>query len=125
MITRFWHVGFAVNDREQGIVEYERLGFVVRQKFEIDNIKALAVHMDHPSGSSIELFEFQDPTHPKVEFIKRHMAFLSDDFDNDLQKFLDDGHELVIPKTVGVTVTYAYIKDSSGNCIEIAEQKNV
>lgn len=123
MITRFWHVGLEVDDLEKGIVEYQKLGFFVKQRFEKDEPKSLAAHMDHPNGSSIELWQFIDKSHELVRYIKQHMAFVSDDLDKDIQDFVSNGYELVIPKTVGVTVTYAYIKDSSGNYIELAEQK--
>jgi catechol 2,3-dioxygenase-like lactoylglutathione lyase family enzyme len=123
MITKFWHAGVAVKDLEKAIGEYGKLGFVLDKRFEKPEPHLLAAIMNHPHGSSVELFEFLDTTHPQVEFIKRHMAFMSDDFDNDLQGLLDEGYELAIPKTTGVTVVYAFIKDSSGNYIEIATEK--
>ncbi len=125
MIKKFWHVGLTVNNLEEGIAEYEKLGFTLADKgvLEKPEPKAHFAFLDHANGSGIELWEWLEKDHPQIEFIKRHMAFESDDFDNDLQKLTDEGYELVIPKTPGVTVTYAFIKDKSGNYIEIAERK--
>jgi catechol 2,3-dioxygenase-like lactoylglutathione lyase family enzyme len=122
MIKKFWHVGLSVANLEEGIAEYQKFGFEVAQRFEKPEPKAHAAHMTHPNGSGIELWEWLEKDHPQIEFIKRHMAFESDDFDSDLQKLLDDGFELVIPKNKGVTVTYAFVKDKTGNYIEIAER---
>jgi catechol 2,3-dioxygenase-like lactoylglutathione lyase family enzyme len=124
MIKKFWHVGLTVNNLDMGIAEYEKLGFELDHKFEKPEPKAHAAHMKHSNGSGIELWEWIDEGHPQVEFIRRHMAFESDDFDNDVKELLARGYELVIPKTPGVTVTYAFVKDKSGNFIEIAERKS-
>ena len=124
MIKKFWHVGLTVNNLEQGIAEYEKLGFVVVQKFEKPEPKAYAAHMTHPNGSGIELWEWMDKDHPLIKIIERHIAFESDDIDSDLSELTEDGYEIVIPKTQGVTATYAFIRDKSGNYIEIAERKS-
>ena len=123
MITRFWHVGLTVDDLEKGIAEYEKLGFELEKRIEKPEPHLFAAIMNHSDGSSVELIEFIDQSHPQNEFIKQHMAFISDDLDVDVQSLIDSGYDLVIPKTKGVIVTYAYLKDSSGNCIELAEQK--
>jgi catechol 2,3-dioxygenase-like lactoylglutathione lyase family enzyme len=79
MIKKFWHVGLSVANLEDGIAEYQKLGFEVSQKFETPEPKAHAAHMLHPNGSGIELWEWLEKDHPQIEFIKRHMAFESDD----------------------------------------------
>ncbi len=65
-----------------------------------------------------------DKNHPQVEFIKNHTAFVSDDQDADVQKLVDDGWEVVIPKTTGVKVTYVFLRDPSRNYVEIADVKD-
>jgi catechol 2,3-dioxygenase-like lactoylglutathione lyase family enzyme len=123
MIKKFWHVGLTVNNLEKGIAEYQRLGFEVAKRFEKPEPKAHAAHMTHPNGSGIELWEWIDKDHPQIEFIKRHIAFESDDLETDLKELTKNGYEVVIPKTKGVTAVYAFVKDKSGNYIEIAEKK--
>jgi len=46
----------------------------------------------------------------------------SDDQKSDIQELVDNGCELAIPITKGVTLTYAFVKDPSGNYIEIGQR---
>ena len=124
MITKFWHVGLTVKDLDEAIAQYEELGFKLVQKFKKSEPKALAAHLNHSSGSGIEIFQWFDKNHPQVEFIKSHLAFISDDIDEDITKLLDRGYTMVIPKSAGVTVSYfTFLKDPGGNYIELAELK--
>jgi catechol 2,3-dioxygenase-like lactoylglutathione lyase family enzyme len=123
LIKKFWHVGLSVANLEEGIAEYEKLGFEVVQKFEKPEPKAHAAHMTHPNGSGVELWEWVEKDHPLIKVIERHIAFESDNLEDDLGRLIKDGYEIVIPKTQGVTAVYAFIKDKSGNYIEIAERK--
>jgi catechol 2,3-dioxygenase-like lactoylglutathione lyase family enzyme len=113
MIKRFWHTGFGVKDLEKAIVEYETLGFKVMQRFEKTEPRSIAVHMDHHNGSSIELFQFFDEKHPQVEFIKQHMAFVTDNIDEDIKKLESEGCEVV--------KHFAFLRDQNGQYIELAE----
>ncbi len=123
MIRKFWHVGLSVENLDKAIAEYKKLGFNVAQKFEKPEPKAHAAHLTHPNGSGIEMWEWIDHDHPQVEFIKNHIAFQSDNIDKDIESLVAQGWEVVIPKTVGVTVTYSFVRDPSGDYIEIAEVK--
>lgn len=122
MIRKFWHVGFGVEDIDKAIEEYESLGFKLVQKFEKDEPKSKAAHLTHPNGSGIEMFQFLDKNHPQVEFIKQHMAFVTDNIDEDIKKLQDSGCKIAIPKSVGVTVKhFAFLRDPNGQYIELAE----
>ena len=121
MIKKFWHVGVTVQDLDEAIAQYEKLGFELEKKFEKPEPHGLAAIVKHPNGSSLELWQWLDKDHPQVAFISNHLAFLSDDIDSDVQKLIDAGGRVVIPKTKGVLVTYAYVQDKDGNYIEIAE----
>lgn len=119
MITRFLRNAFSVDDIIQGISQYEKIGYRLIIKFEKPEPRAMVAHMSN-GESLIELWQFIDKEHPLVEVIKSHIALESDDLDKDLIDLQDYGFEIVIPKTKGVVLTYAFIKDSSGNYIEIA-----
>ena len=124
MIKKFWHVGLTVKNLDQAIEQYQKLGFELIDKFEKDEPHAYAAQLKHPSGSGIELWQWLDEKHPQVEFIKNHLAFVSDDINGDVKMLVDQGFEIVIPKTKGITVTYVFVRDPSGNYIEIAEVKD-
>jgi catechol 2,3-dioxygenase-like lactoylglutathione lyase family enzyme len=124
MIKKFWHVGMTVKSLDDSIVQYKKLGFEVVDKFEKPEPHAMAAILTHPNGSGIELWQWLDLDHPQVEFIKSHLAFISNDQDADVQKLVDEGWEIVIPKTTGVIVTYVFLRDPSGNYVEIADVKD-
>jgi catechol 2,3-dioxygenase-like lactoylglutathione lyase family enzyme len=122
MIKKFWHVGFGVENLDAAIAEYQALGFEIVRRFEKNEPKSLAAHMSHSNGSGVEMFQFIDKSHPQVEFIKHHIAFVTDDIDSDIKMLLDRGCEIVIPKTAGVTVkNFAFLRDANGQHIELAE----
>lgn len=122
MIQGFLHAGFEVDDMESAIEFYQKMGFVLDKQFDKPEPKAKAAKMTSSTKTSIELWQFFDKDHPQVEFIRRHIAVESDDLDKDVDMLLDAGGKLVIPKTKGVTLTYAFVKDSSGNFIEVAQR---
>ncbi|MDB5160818.1 MAG: hypothetical protein JWO96_198 [Candidatus Saccharibacteria bacterium] len=124
MIEKFWHVGVTVKDLDKSIDHYKKLGFAVVDKFEKGEPHAFAAELTHPNGSGLELWQWLDPDHPQVEFIKDHLAFVSSDQDADVQELVDQGWEIVIPKTTGVKVTYVFLRDPNGNYVEIADIKD-
>ncbi len=124
MIKKFWHVGLSVKNLDEAIAYYKNLGFEIVDKFEKSEPHALAAEMKHANGSGIEIWQWLDHSHPQVEFIKNHIAFVSDDQDADVQKLVDQGWEIVIPKTTGVKVTYVFLRDPSGNYVEITDIKD-
>lgn len=122
MIKKFWHVGFSVNNLDNAIAQYESLGFKLVQRFEKTQPKSLAAHMNHPNGSGIEMFQFIDKNHPQVEFIKQHIAFISNNIEEDLKILESQGCQVVIPVTAGVTVKkFSFIRDPNEQYIELAE----
>lgn len=123
MIKKFWHTGVTVKDLDKAIAEYELLGFKVTKRFEKPEPHANAAIVEHHNGSSLELWEWLDTTHPQVEYIKSHLAFMSDNLEEDIEKLVKEGCEVVIPKTEGVLVLYSYVRDPSGNYVEIAQEK--
>jgi catechol 2,3-dioxygenase-like lactoylglutathione lyase family enzyme len=120
MITTFLHTGIEVQDLEKALKFYENMGFKVVKRFEKPEPKAHVAHIVSKDGTRIELWQFLDINHPQVEFIRKHIAFSSNDLKNDIQELVKNGCEVVIPITKGVVLTYAFVRDPSGNYIEIA-----
>jgi catechol 2,3-dioxygenase-like lactoylglutathione lyase family enzyme len=120
---KFWHVGLTVDNLEESIPQYEQLGLEVKDKFEKDTPHALAALMIGPNGVGVELWQWLDPSHPQVEYIKNHLAFLSDDPRKDVQALVEVGCKVVIPENIGKIVTYTFLQDANGTYIEIAEAK--
>jgi predicted enzyme related to lactoylglutathione lyase len=123
MIKKFWHAGITVKNLDKAIAQYETLGFKLAKRFEKPEPHANAAIIEHSNGSALELWEWIDYEHPQVEYIKSHLAFVSDNIEEDIEKLVKQGCEVVIPKTEGVLVFYSYVRDPSGNYIEIAQEK--
>ncbi|MCW1907921.1 MAG: VOC family protein [Candidatus Saccharibacteria bacterium] len=122
MITKFLHTAFTVNDLDAAIAQYASLGFKLQKQFEKPEPHAMVAHVANAEGITFEIWQFIDSQHPQVEFIKRHIAFESDNLEVDLTKYKELGFEEVIPITQGVSMRYAFVRDQSGNCIEIGQR---
>lgn len=119
MIVRMHHFGMMVNDLEKEIKTYESFGFKVFKRFGKPGIKAA---MMFKGDAGIELFEFETPSGKLQTMTRKHSAFVSDDLENDIQKYIDRGYELAIPISKGdATKRWAYLKDKAGNYIELLE----
>ena len=125
MIKKFWHVGVSAKDLEKTIHEYEKLGFVLAERFDKPEPEAHVAQMDHPSGVGVEIWQWVDENHPQTEYIKDHVAFVSDDLDKDVEEFVADGCKIVIPRTQGIKVEYVFVKDPNGKYLEIVQEKQV
>ena len=73
--------------------------------------------------TTLELFEFHNPEHPQVEYIKSHIAIYSDDIENDVNTLIQQGYKLTIPITEGMVLKFAYVQDATGTNYEIATEK--
>jgi catechol 2,3-dioxygenase-like lactoylglutathione lyase family enzyme len=122
MITRMSHIGIEVQDIDEAVQFYKTMGFQLTLRFEKPEPKANAAHLVSPDGSMVELWQFLDKSHPQVEFIKRHIAVESNSLEADLDTFVKQGCQIVIPITKGVTMTYAFIRDVDGNYIEVTQK---
>jgi len=122
MITRFLHTAFEVQDLNEAIKFYRKLDFSLTKQFDKPEPQAKVAHLSSNNGVVFEIWQFIDKTHVQVEFIRRHIAFESDDLEQDIDKLVEDGCVLVIPITKGVTMTYAFVRDTSGNYLEIGQR---
>jgi catechol 2,3-dioxygenase-like lactoylglutathione lyase family enzyme len=119
VILRKHHVGMMVKDLNAEIAKYEAAGFKLDKRFIKPGMKAAMLFKD---GTGAELFEFENPDGELEQKVKQHTAYVSDDLEKDVQKFLDDGCELAIPIGKGViTKRFAYVKDRAGTYIELLE----
>lgn len=124
MAEKFWHVGLSVDDLDSAITQYESLGLKVVDKFEKNEPHALAALMIGANGSGVELWQWLDDGHPQVEFIRSHIAFLSDKPRETVAKLQEQGYQIVIPETIGKIVTYTFLLDPNGTYVEIAQAKD-
>jgi catechol 2,3-dioxygenase-like lactoylglutathione lyase family enzyme len=122
MLKRVLHTGVEVADLAQAIKLYEHLGFAVHNEFEKPEPKASVATMLR-GDVAFELWQFHDKAHSQVAFIRNHIAIYSDALEQDVQELLGEGYELVIPPTEGVVLRYAFVRDGSGACYEIATEK--
>ncbi len=122
MIGKFLHTGFEVNDLEEAIKFYKNLGFNLEKQFDKSEPKAKAAHVMNEDGTTFELWQFIDKDHPQVQYIRQHIAFETDDLDGDIKKLIESGCKVVIPKTKSMTLTYIFVLDSSGKCIELGQR---
>lgn len=121
MIIGIHHFGFAVEDLDNAVRLYEKMGFEVFMRFEKVTIGAKSV-MVKKGKSHIELWEFSDPKSELSQKIARHFAFESDDIEGDVQAYLEAGYKISIPISEGTVVKlFAYVQDALGNQIELLE----
>jgi catechol 2,3-dioxygenase-like lactoylglutathione lyase family enzyme len=122
MLTKILHTGLAVPDLASSIEMYKSLGFEVVKNFNKPDIDA-DVALVSKGETTFELFEFHNPDHPQVEFIRNHIAIYSNSLEEDIDKLVGQGYRLVIPITEGVIFRFAYVQDMSGTNYEIATDK--
>lgn len=113
MLTTFLHTGLAVPSLESSIKWYQSLGFEVVKKFTKSDIEA-EVAMVQKEGVTLELFQFNNPNHPHVQFIRNHLAFYSDSLEQDIEELVSKGFKIVIPITNGMVYRFAFLQDSAG-----------
>lgn len=123
MLKRVLHTGLAVPNLPDAIQLYRSLGFEVVKEFHKPDLKA-DVAMVAKDETTFELFEFSDPGHPQVQFIRNHIAIYSDNLEEDIDMLIGKGYTLTIPITEGIVFRFAYVQDDSGTNYEIATDKS-
>lgn len=83
MLKRVLHTGVAVDDLEKAVQLYESLGFLVHNRFEKPEPRAQVATVKK-GDVAFELWQFAEPAHPLVAFIRNHVALYSDDLEADL-----------------------------------------
>jgi len=117
MIKKVHHTSFQVSNIEKEIDFYKSLGFDLLKRFEKEKPKAKAAYLQ--KENIIEIWQLEDE-----DLSKKHIAFETDDLQEELGKFIENGFEIVTPITSGVTVErYAFVKDGNGNYFELFETK--
>jgi methylmalonyl-CoA/ethylmalonyl-CoA epimerase len=119
---KLWHAGFEVEDLEEAIIIWEKLGFKVSQKFEKDEPPAHAALLEDESGTGVELWQFTSDS-PLNKYIGRHIAFKCDDAKKTAKDLIAKGYREVIPFTQGIMVNYIFLEDEHGTYFELAEVK--
>lgn len=124
MIKGIHHVSLLVSDLEVETNIYNGLGFRVESEFEIVEESLSGVMLDR-NGTRLELLSFADKTKPLAMVMESHIAFESDAIGADLDVLLKNKCEIVLPIKEGTIVKKrAFVRDGSGNLLEILEVKN-
>jgi catechol 2,3-dioxygenase-like lactoylglutathione lyase family enzyme len=116
------HAGFTVQNLEEAIELYQKLGFTLSRKFEKPIPKAQVASMKDTNGVGLELWQFAED-HPLNTYIGRHIAFLCDDVRADAKVLTNAGFKEVIPFTEGVVLDYIFVQDTEGTVFELAQEK--
>lgn len=122
MITGLHHQGLQVANLNKTLGDYQAMGFELEKEFERADLFAKAAHIRYPQGGRLEFWEFSE-RHADHEFIQNHTAFASDNLEDDLQLFVDNGCKIVIPITQGAVARYAFVQDELGHNLELLEKK--
>lgn len=122
MLTHVLHTGLEVASLTEAVELYKSLGFEVTHQFEKSE-PSCKVAIVQKGDTAFELFQFDDPSHPGVPFLRHHVGFYSDDLEQDVQRFVEQGYKLVIPINEGMVYRFAYVQDRSGLCYEISTKK--
>ncbi len=123
MLKRILHTGLAVPNLQDAIKMYGSLGFQATKEFHKADLDA-DVAMVTKGETTFELFQFNNPDHPQVVFIRNHIAIYSDSIEEDVKTLLENGYRLTIPITEGMVFRFAYVQDSVGCNYEIATEKD-
>lgn len=120
------HTAIPVRNTEESVTFYEKLGFVIDEKWERPDWQMIGQMLVHPSGFAIELIAHQKntnidfPEHPEV----LHIAIPVKDLPKQLEMLKRVGATIVRPTTQGIKVQrLAFIKDPNGFVIELFEPK--
>lgn len=123
VLKKVLHTGLAVPKLKTAVELYQSLGFEVAKKFHKPDLDA-DIAMVSKGQTTFELFQFNNPNHPQIEFIRNHIAIYSDAIEEDISKLLTQGYKLTIPITEGMVFRFAYVQDTSGTNYEIATEKH-
>ena len=124
MIRKIDHTGLLADDLGATIARLEKIGFEKEAEFNLTKPKAKGALLAHEGGGKVELFEFEDEAEEWVEYIRNHVAFASNDVKNDITLLEGQGYNLTIPLQEFDEVSYAFLRDESGNNVELIERKS-
>lgn len=123
MIYELNHFGIVIKNLEKSLAFYQDVlgGKVVYQGF-IPGNKTDIVYLN-VGGGLIEFLHRADPG-PDEKFGINHIAFMSDDLDNDYARLTDAGYEgLLAPKVAGTGVgRLSFVADPNGVRVEILQR---
>jgi len=122
MLKSILHTGLAVPDLQAAMELYASLGFEVQKQFHKDDLQA-DIAIITKGETAFELLQFNDPSHPQIQFIRNHIAIYSDDLEHDIAELQQQGYKLTIPITEGMVYRFAYLQDTAGTNYEIATDK--
>lgn len=122
MILRIDHVGILVEDLDAAIKFYEKLGFSVENRFEVKAEKGRAATI-RKVNSKIELFEFENKETPLAKIVEHHIGFETNDIQKDLELFLSNGYELILPIASGTVVKQkCFVKSADNQYVELIKK---
>ena len=126
------HLGISVADLEASISWYrEKLGFTVVNRVTLDHIPAKIAFLQH-GDFAVELFEVpgasplpEDRRHPNQDLRThgtKHIALAVQDTKKVIEVLKERGVDIAMDVRVVDQTTIAFIRDNTGNLIEIFEQ---
>lgn len=122
MILGIHHIGFAVENLEENIKFYNSLDFELVKRFKKAEPKAKAAYLRKES-SLVELWDFENENEPLVKIVRKHIALETDNIEKDIKIFQNNGFEIIVPITEGVTVKkFAFVKDKQNNYFELYQE---
>ena len=126
------HLGISVADLEASVDWYcEKLGFTVVKRLTLDAVPAKIAFLQH-GNFAIELFEVpgasplpEDRRYPDRDLRThgtKHLAFAVQDTQKVVEVLKERGVDFAMDITVVDQKTIAFIRDNTGNLIEIYQQ---
>ena len=133
MINRIDHLGIAVRSLDAAVKYYEgALGFTCEGIEEVASQKVRTAFFD-VGGTHIELLEPTAPDSPIAVFLEKrgegihHVAFATDDIDNQLASARESGvkliHEVPFDGAAGKLVAFLHPKSTYGVLTEFCQPK--
>ncbi|MCX7696900.1 MAG: methylmalonyl-CoA epimerase [Bacteroidales bacterium] len=133
-ISHIEHIGIAVKNLEESIKFYENLLGITCYAIEEVADQKVKTAFFLVGQTKIELLESTDPDGPIAKFIEKkgegihHIAFATDEIENQLQRLKETGIVLIDEKprkgAENLDIAFLHPKSTGGVLIELCENKN-
>ena len=134
MIKKVSHIGIAVNNLEESIKFYEKLGLELEAIEVVESQKVRVAFLPVGKEVRIELLEATSEDSPIAKFIEKkgqgvhHIAFATDNLQDRLDELAEKGIRLIDKEprggAHGADIAFLHPKSTGGVLVELCKEKH-
>lgn len=134
MIKKVSHIGIAVNNLEESIKFYEKLGLELEAIEVVESQKVRVAFLPVGKEVCIELLEATSEDSPIAKFIEKkgqgvhHIAFATDNLQDRLDELAEKGIRLIDKEprggAHGADIAFLHPKSTGGVLVELCKEKH-